>query len=289
MLNICQHNRDMKNMVLSDWTCEADSTITYVLGVLLCIGGILSYLPQYIALIKSKKGQGVSELSLFILNVGSLCLACNSLILNWWQFECYNFCSFFLCSGNLLAFYQILLGWIMVFPLYLIYVYMQYKLKETSKTSFKTCLYGMSYIIAFAIFLTVLVLLLAIEKFTYNNINTLYLVAYVLGVASMVCSGIVWIPQIVKLIKTKDEEGLSLVMFLIQTPGSAIIIVFQAILNKQNVSTWISYVFNFTEQLLIVIILIILMIRKWKMRAREANDELEEVGHVLIEDGVYNK
>ena len=307
--------------MILDWTCDSEKTITYILGIFLCIGGAVSYLPQYIALIKSKQAKGISELSLLILNIGALCLACNSLILNWWQFECYKFCGFLLCTGNLLAFYQIFIGWIIVFPLYLIFVYFQYKFNnnynysttelspgvseslelleppnseknlqsqsQSQSRSYKTCFYELSYVITYVIFLIVIILLLTIEKFTYNNVNVLYIVAYILGICSMVCSGIVWIPQIIKLIRYKDEEGLSLTMFLIQTPGSAIIIVFQAILNHQDVTTWISYVFNFTEQLIIVIILIVLMIRKYKQQQTLLTKEFSDVGNTLVEDGIY--
>ena len=306
-----------------DWTCENESIITYTIGVLLCVGGMLSYLPQYITLINSKKAKGISESSLFILNVGSFFLACNSLILNWWKFECYDHCSFFLCTGNLLSFFQICVGWIIVFPLYIIYLYMQYKHKhENGNTSeiidsqqviesdgiseinmedssdIKKCckwnfsdkkrkIYELLYVILYGVFFIFVVILLTIEKFTYNNVNVLVVIAYILGIFSMICSGIVWIPQIIKLIRTKDNEGLSLFMFLIQTPGSAVIIVFQAILNKQNVTTWISYLFNFIEQLTIIIILIMIKIKKYREKQKLKMKELENVGEVLISDGLY--
>ena len=299
-----------------DGTCESESIITYTIGVLLCVGGILSYLPQYITLINSKKAKGISESSLFILNVGSFFLACNSLILNWWKFECYNHCNFFLCTGNLLAFFQICIGWIIVFPLYIIYVYLQYKYNRTNvelergdstsdpesfskkDSEVKKCckwnfsdnqrkIYELMYVILYAVFFIVVVILLTIEKFTYGNVNVLIVVAYILGICSMICSAIVWVPQIIKLIRTKENDGLSLFMFLIQTPGSAIIIVFQAILNKQNVTTWISYLFNFIEQLTIIVILIILKIKKYREKQKLKAKELENIGEVLISDGIY--
>ena len=66
----------------SGWNgqCVQESTITYVIGVFLCIGGILSYLPQYIALINSKEEPVISELSLLLLNIGSASLGNNILI-----------------------------------------------------------------------------------------------------------------------------------------------------------------------------------------------------------------
>lgn len=233
-------------------------------------------------MIKSKQATGISELSLFILNIGNLCLACNSLILNWWKFECYQYCGFFLCSGNLLAFYQILVGWLIVFPLYIIFV--KYKLRDET-VSKKSWFFRFSYLISYLVFFLVVVLLLIIEKFTNNDTNVFDVIAYILGIFSMIASGIVWVPQIVKLIRTQEKGGLSLLMFIIQTPGSAIIIIFQAILNKQNWSTWLSYVFTLAEQLTIVILLIRLKYKKWKEMKMDFHNTTTE----FIEDGLYSE
>jgi uncharacterized protein with PQ loop repeat len=274
-----------------DGQCTQESTITYVIGVFLCIGGIVSYLPQYLALLNSKEEPVISELSLLFLNIGSASLACNSLILNFYQFKCYKECSFWICSGNLLPFFQICIGWIIVFPLYLIYVRVVYKFRETAKKSYKNCMYEMSYVITYAIFLIVVILLLAIEDYTYKNVNVFNIIAYILGIISMVCWSIVWIPQIVILIREKNDQGLSLPMFLIQTPGNALIIIFQAILNHQNWSTWIAYLFNLIEQLIIVVILIVLKcIKRNERKKKEIEkhaEELENVSVSLLEDGLY--
>ena len=278
------------NTTTSQWTCQLESPVTYALGIFLCIGGMVSYFPQYIALLRSKQEVAVSELSLLFLNIGSACLACNSLILNFYKFQCYHYCNFWLCSGNLLAFFQICVGWIIVFPLYLIFVCMQYKFRNISQTSYRKCFYELSYIIMYCVFLLVVVLLLAIEKFTYNNVNVFDVIAYIFGIMSTICCSIVWIPQIIKLVRKKDEEGLSLIMFLIQTPGNAIIIVFQAILSSQNWSTWIAYVFNLVEQLIIVVILIVLKCVNWKRRRKEEEDakEFSDVNNFLFDDDGLN-
>ena len=78
------------------YSCNYQPIYNYILGVVLCIGGIISYAPQYYAIIKTKQSKGISELSLLLLNIGSFCLTTNSFILNWWKFKCYN------SSGNML-------------------------------------------------------------------------------------------------------------------------------------------------------------------------------------------
>jgi uncharacterized protein with PQ loop repeat len=139
--------------------------------------------------------------------------------------------------------------------------------------------------------MVVIVLLLGIEKITYNDVNVFDIIAYVFGIISLICCSIVWIPQIKKLIKKRKDEGLSLTMFIIQTCGNVITVVFQAILDHQNWSTWLPYVFNFFEQLIIVIILIVLKCINWKRSKiddmERQEKELGEIGESLLEDGLY--
>jgi len=71
-----------------DGQCIQESTVTYVIGVFLCIGGIVSYLPQYVALLNSKEEPVISELSLLFLNIGSASLGKKIIIFVpfWWIF-----------------------------------------------------------------------------------------------------------------------------------------------------------------------------------------------------------
>lgn len=230
--------------------CNIQPIYTYVLGILLCIGGTITYFPQYYSLIKSKHSKGISELSLFILNIGSACLAANSFILNWFKFQCYSNCSFWLCTANLLSLFQIIIGWIVVFPLYLIFV--RYKIKHSENR----ILYDLVYFIVYTVFILIMILVGLFEK-VKDNIEFFQISAYSLGIISMICTCIVWMPQIIKLIRTKEQGNLSLLMFILQTPGNILIIFFQ-LLYHQSITTWGTYAISFAEQLTIVIILLIL-------------------------------
>lgn len=238
--------------------CHTQPVYSYVLGILLCIGGMVSYFPQYYSLIKSKQHRGISELSLFILNIGSACLSANAFILNWFKFECYSHCSFWLCTANLLSMFQITVGWVMVFPLYLIFL--RYKIRDSESR----VAYDLVYMFIYVVFILVMVIVGLSEKLESSDSDSFFQIsAWILGgVISPICSCIVWIPQIVKLIRTKDPGNLSLAMFIMQTPGNAIIIVFQ-IMYHQNFTTWGTYVVMLVEQGMIVVILLVL---KWKRR-----------------------
>ena len=105
--------------------CVVGNISAYVVGTILCVGGLLSYIPQYYNLIKTKQHKGVSELSLYFLNLSGASLTLNSLIFNWNKFPCYNTCSIWLCTADLLSFYQICINWIAVFPLYLVFLWLK--------------------------------------------------------------------------------------------------------------------------------------------------------------------
>ena len=99
------------------------------------------------------------------------------------------------------------------------------------------------------------------------------------GIISPICSSIVWIPQIIKLIRTKNQGNLSLAMFLLQTPGNAITILFQ-ILYHQNITTWGTYVICLVEQSIIVAILLVFKWREYK--ENKENTDLEALASETI-------
>jgi len=233
----------------------SQSIFSIVLGILLCLGGMISYFPQYYSLVKAKQATGISEFSLLLLNIGSACLTANSFILNWWKFECYEHYNFWYCTGNLLSLFQIMIGWLMVFPLYLIFI--RYKIK----TSERKIIHDIAYVVIYVLFILVIIIVGLAEKLSSKNSNEFFVIsAKILGVVSAICSSIVWLPQIVKLLRTKQQGNLSLLMFIMQTPGNCIVILFQ-VLYHQDWTTWITYVITFVEQSTIVVILIVFMCR----------------------------
>ncbi len=248
------------------YTCQGEPLFSYILGIVLCIGGMVSYFPQYYSLVKTKQHKGISEVSLLLLNIGSACLAANSFILNWWKFGCYQHCNFWLCSANLLSMFQIMVGWIMVFPLYLIFT--RYKMKNSERRM----IYDIGYISIYVLFVLIMVIVGLAEKLSPGDSREFFNIsAKVLGIISAICSCIVWLPQIIKLIRTKKQGNLSLLMFIMQTPGNAVIIIFQ-ILYRQNWTTWFAYVITLAEQGIIVVILLV-----FKCRDRTRIDEFSLV------------
>ncbi|GAF98614.1 unnamed protein product, partial [marine sediment metagenome] len=225
------------------------------IGIILCLGGIASYIPQFYTIFKLREVNGISEMSILILNLGFLCLTMNSVIFNWDILShCFKDTNWLVCNAKLLAFYQICISWLMVVIFYLIFIY--FKIKSRKDRIF----HGLIYIISYFAFTLLLVGLIAgdyaLEDSSKHQHHVFYIIGNILGYTSAFCNSIVWIPQIVSLIKTKSGGNLSLPMFILQTPGNLVIIIFQAVLYHQSVSTWITYVITLVEQLTILILLI---------------------------------
>ncbi len=233
------------------YSCETEPIFGYILGISVCIGIVVSYIPQYYSLIKSKQTKGISEYSLLLLNLSSLFLTANSFILNFQTFRCYFHCSWWLCTLNLLSFIQIAIAWLSVVPLYV--VFLQYLIQESKEKPLIVLKYGIMYLI---ISLILILGVLITDTILIDKISFEKTIAQTLGIISAILSGGIWIPQIIELLKIQEQGSLSLVMFFIQTPGT-VVQIFLQIIDHQDWTTWIAYAVTFVEQVIIIVILII--------------------------------
>jgi uncharacterized protein with PQ loop repeat len=234
-----------------------------------------------VALIRAGTAEGISEKSLFVLTLSQAALVLNSLILNWSGWYCYtdnNGCSWWECTTGMLSFFQITVNWIAAFPIWLIFL--RFKLRDSTRA----CLYDLGYIVSFLV-LAVIALIVSLVEKHYQNLVFFAVFARVLGVASAVGGALVWLPQIVKLIQTRNPVGLSLVMFIVQSIGGVIIILFQAVLYRQNWTTWIGYVFVCLEQIVISVILIVFRIRGTAEIIVLNFEDEEEAQNLIWEEG----
>lgn len=226
-----------------------------LIGIGVCLGGIIGYIPQFYNIIKYDSVHGISEISLVLANIGLMCLTMNSLIYSW--------AYFFNDWVNLLPFISIAISWLMIFIYYIIFI--TYKIQNKHKPlssnslisspSTKRLLYGLHYAITYLLFIIFVVALSLGEKIQ-GNMTFFIIFANILGYTSAVLNSLVYLPQIYTLWKNKSSGNLSLLMYLIQTPGNVIIIIFQAILYSAPISTWITYVIILLEQSLILFLIL---------------------------------
>jgi uncharacterized protein with PQ loop repeat len=233
-------------------TCPEIPVAVVIVAICLCLGGLVSYIPQHITLIRAGTAEGISEKSLFILSCSQGALVLNSLILNWSGWYCYSNsdCNWWKCTTGLLSFFQICVNFIAAIPVW--FMYLRFKIRDSARA----CLYDLAYVITFLVLAVVALILSLVEKH-YQNEVFFAVFARILGIGSAITGALVWLPQIAKLMRSRNTVGLSLWMFIMQSIGGVIIILFQAVLYQQNWTTWIGYVFVCVEQIAISVILIV--------------------------------
>lgn len=266
-----------------DTSSCVDHTIqTYIVASLICVGAVCGYIPQLVSLVKAKSTKGLSELSVFLLCISLSTLTLNILILNWSKWGCFQVCpSPGICVLNLLNVFQVGFSCLMATVVYILFI--RFKCHRVSEKHISNEISEEFYesiqinpdlsiipqwftdwimFTLYGLFVIVVFLLSAYEK-TSNNDNFFTVFAYVLGIISSMASFVVWIPQIITLIRTREDEGLSLLMFLFQAPGSLIVVIFQSVVYKQSIITWLPYAINAVEQFIVAILLIwIALLRK---------------------------
>lgn len=252
---------------------EVRNIIGPILGLLISTSSILTYVPQFCLICKKKSVNGINELSLLIMNIALMCLTMNSVIFNWNNFSCNNV----RCFLNLFPFIQITISWIMVLIFYIIFITFKFRNNTQRIKS------GLSYIITYLIF-TIFIISLSIgEKFGNKHPDKFFLIfGNILGYTSAVGNGLVWLPQIYTLYKNKHNGNLSILMFALQAPGNLIIIIFQAVIYLQPVSTWITYVITLVEQSIILYLMIIYRTNKVQIIEIKDMEQYREIENVLI-------
>ena len=223
------------------------------IGISLAVGTVASYVPQFHNIVKSQSVKSISELSLILLNLASMFLTVNLLIFSWDVFSCSPFTAE--CFSALLPFLDVTISWLINLIYYLIFITFKIKNRE------KRCISGLQYSIVYLLFAIIIIILSLTEKMQ-NNRAFFRIYQEVLGIASAVLNGLVYLPQIITLLKNKEIGSNSIIMYALQTPGNLLIIFYQAIMFRAPISTWLTFVIVFCQQLIILIILLYLHFKK---------------------------
>jgi len=256
------------------------SALNLGVALFLVIGTIVSYVPQYIAIIKAGSSEGISFMMLAILMLSSFLTAINSGILKWPHVVCCQHLGPGQCLKNNLATEQLLAGLILTVILYILFL-VYFKTEPTGKHSrekrVRNKLIALGTFIA-VVTLSILLSVLGGVLYYTLKFTSKVLIGYAqaLGTTSSILMVIEWAPQIYTTWKMKSPGSLSVLMLLIQIPGSLLVIYFQAILNAADFTTWAPYFFQCIEQAILVVMCVIFWIRNRK-RGIENKPLLEEV------------
>jgi len=280
----------MRDLLVSKSECYFEPTTTnIVVGVFLILGTISSYIPQYIAIVKSKTSDGINFVMLAIALLSAFLTAINSGVLKWSQVVCCLDLNGVECLKNNLATEQLLAGlfcYVGLYVLFLMYLNTDPTRDETRDQRRRRKTTAIVVLIAIILISVLLATLCGVLYYDAGVEGyAISIMAKVLGGTSSALMIVQWTPQIYTTWKMKSQGALSILMLLIQMPGALLVMFFQAILNSADVTTWAPYAFQFIEQLILTVMCILFNMKKKKQKGQRKS-RAEEDSQPLIADDV---
>jgi uncharacterized protein with PQ loop repeat len=224
---------------------QKESTFGLVVGILLIIGTIASFIPQYVKIIRNKSVDGLNHWTQGLGNISAFCALFGAFMLD---FEILKHCEDNkYCGRNLLPFIQLFFTWLCPLITYIIFIKYYssnyYIILFTKKIKQNNIVYGFfsfyAIVFLFCVTMTSVVLWLKWESWKKHGI----LFGQILSIISAIVTSFVWIPQIITTCKEQSIGSLSLLSLLIQAPGSIVIFVFQVIVSKSSWYIGLPYIF----------------------------------------------
>eukprot|EP01119_Soliformovum_irregulare_P006903 TRINITY_DN1930_c0_g1_i2.p1 TRINITY_DN1930_c0_g1~~TRINITY_DN1930_c0_g1_i2.p1 ORF type:complete len:291 (-),score=56.29 TRINITY_DN1930_c0_g1_i2:184-1056(-) len=194
--------------------------------------------------------------------------AINSGIIKWKEVSCCLKISVLNCLKNNLSTEQLLssLFCIVVFyALFLVYFDLKPTEKETIESKFRArrrAFLALIVVVLISLILAILAGVMYYNLGTSSDVMIKY--AQGLGITSMILVLIQWAPQIFTTFRNKSAGSLSVLMLLMQLPGSLLVMYFQAILNAADFTTWMPYLFQFIQQVILVVMCAIFHFKDWR-------------------------
>ncbi|KAI7867167.1 hypothetical protein BDF14DRAFT_1806485 [Spinellus fusiger] len=238
---------------------SSHNQVTLFISLFLCIGLVVSYIPQHMRIIIHKTSEGLSPWFLLLGAVSSTSSLLNIVLLQWDTITCCRSLSTFACFESLMGVNQIFLQWAMfslVFALFVIYFPENKKYiltvsedQSVDKSSPRNPVLSEEWkvslmvFVVFAVHFVLSVIISCILLMTVDGPNHWQVDVWAgfLGVFSMLLATFQYLPQIWKTWKRKTVGALSIAMMCLQTPGSALFVYSIAIREGTNWTTWITY------------------------------------------------
>ncbi|KAJ7016220.1 hypothetical protein C8F04DRAFT_1163851 [Mycena alexandri] len=287
-----------------DGTCTPHHDwVTATLTLVLCVGLIISYLPQHFRIINKGTSEGLSPWFLLLGSTSSAAGFLNMITVQHTQIRCCRVVSIASCVEATAGIVQVGLQWAMfsfIFVLYMIYFPPHLKYEPPSEDRrrsnlktprVRTYLWARSVLLAnftvahfiFSLLLTIFLLLsspsplhpLPPPSSPYPDPSPdapdalplpLARWALYLGVSSALLAAIQYLPQIAFTWRAKLVGALSVPMMCVQSPGAVAMVLSIALRPGTNWTSWITYAVAGLMQFTLLSICI-----AWKLRQRRLN------------------
>ncbi len=260
------------------------SSFSLAIGALLTVGACASYLPQHIAVLRSRSVKGMSWPWLFMSCIAALSLLVNVVCLRWDTLRCCSSLSAERCQVVLLPVYQVGVGILNTLPLFAAYVYLRVdgddrqavpsRLRRLVCPNGNPDKWARNAFFGFLLFYMFPALLVAALLVGLRGGSAVATISFgaTLGGISAIASALMWLPQIVYTIRNRDGGNLSLLMLCIQLPGNFAAVYFQAIVEQEGITTFGPYLASGLEQLVLIFILVYFRFRAFRLRRKELRE-----------------
>ncbi|TFK31445.1 hypothetical protein BDQ12DRAFT_694137 [Crucibulum laeve] len=296
-------------------TCEPHHdwfTATLTFG--LCVGLIISYLPQHLRIINARSSEGFSPIFLLLGSTSSAAGFLNMVTMQWSIVRCCRFFSFSSCLEAIAGVIQVGLQWFLfsvVFVLYMIYYPTHLKYLPSSLAEATTSIpihhqlgkkperprKAPEWKLSIALAWVTAAHLLFITFVTFSLLLTntppagdsqptppvsgspvlphqISLWATTLGLSSALLAAIQYAPQLLHTYRTKLVGALSIPMMCIQSPGAVAMVVSIMLRRGTNWTSWITFAVSGIMQGSLLIMCIV-----WKFRQRRL--KIDDFGRPL--------
>lgn len=275
---------------------QEDAVATQVVGWVLTVGTLVSFLPQIITLVLSKNLDGLSALTWMLNYLSNMMTIVNAVMLNWSEIQCCEELPFGQCVENLVPLVQLAVP---VFCTFLIFALttlysgrMTDKEKEReaelrtnrrrSVADFFDFLFGTNGFIVPLFFASLVLTAITagvgamLMIFLGINDNATILYADIAGVLAVIFLMVMYIPQLYTTYKVKHTGSLSLVTLLIQAPGSMAVVYFDAVQSGLSWTTWAPYFVSGVQQFVLIGMCIYYHFRNKKIAESGTSGKIEK-------------
>eukprot|EP01113_Clastostelium_recurvatum_P011933 TRINITY_DN16140_c0_g1_i1.p1 TRINITY_DN16140_c0_g1~~TRINITY_DN16140_c0_g1_i1.p1 ORF type:complete len:305 (+),score=23.28 TRINITY_DN16140_c0_g1_i1:78-992(+) len=254
LTSICSHGEPLTPEEFKGLLVPVNITGTLI-GILLLIGATVSVLPQHIKILRTKDTVGIAPIWLFLSNVNQFAAVINAVLLKFPQFRACHALSFAQCAPSLISAFQLIAIWIVALPIYIWFlIFTPHDKKSPRRMEWTLSVILFAFLLLFIVVSTAVGGLILWQ---YGDCaNAVMDLGFAYGMLSTVITFIQWAPQIYKTFVAKSSGALSLIMLMIQCPGSFIMAYFMAIVSRESISTWLSSLASAIQQLILIIMLL---------------------------------
>ena len=268
--------------------------LSTILGISYISVIILTYLFQFVVIIRSKHIEGISSLFLFLGNIASICSVGNAIVFYFDTLQKCMYISHQECFNYVSGLLQFIVSFICIIIFQSIYIY--YYLYNSSSRFFidhtvaiRRCISSKSIdlfvisILMDAVLIIMIISMLSIDDWTGNNNIMTIKFARALGYFSVVAVSLQYLPQIYTIYRLKKNGSLSLITLILLMIGNIFCVGYFIYQGVSDYTTWLS--FAVCGFLLLVLVIEILYYRFTVTEHSEQTHQIEkyEVIHPLLQ------